>query len=135
MAQPRHPDPSTFDLIGRVLTDIRTLVRQELALVRAEIREEASRVVVASGLAAAGLAALTVGGLWLLVGVTRGIAALFEWPLGGVYAGIGAVLLLTALVILAVAWQQLHGLRVLPKTRETLHQQAHWAEQHAHEGA
>ena len=85
-------DPSLTQLISNLLGDVRTLIRQEVAL----------------------------AGLWILVGVTRAVAAVFKWPLAGVFAGIGIALGVIGVVLLAIVWRQAQTLKVLPKTRETL---------------
>jgi Putative Actinobacterial Holin-X, holin superfamily III len=111
---------STLELVGDLLRDVRTLIRQETALVRAEIREEIVQAVVALAVLAVAAGTLGLAGLWVLVAVTRGIAYLFNWPLAAVYAAVGAALGIVGLVLLAIAWHQLRTLEMLPKTRETL---------------
>jgi len=120
MAVRNDDDVSTLQLVRALLRDVRTLMRQEAALARAEIREEFGRAVIT--LAVLGVAAGTLGvaGLWMLVGLTRGIAYLFNWPLAAAYAGAGAALGIVGVVLFAIAWHQLHTLQILPKTRETL---------------
>src|SRR6478672_257965 len=83
---------STLELVGDLLRDVRTLIRQETALVRAEIREEIVQAVVALAVLAVAAGTLGLAGLWVLVAVTRGIAYLFNWPLAAVYAAVGAAL-------------------------------------------
>ena len=113
-------DTSIAQLIADLVNDVRTLIRQELALARAELREELGRVLRAAALLAVALGTLAVGCLWLLVALTRAIAAVFIWPLAIVYALVGGILALVAIVLLAVAWGQIRGLRLVPKTRDTL---------------
>ena len=131
-------DSSTAYLIGEVLADIRTLMRQEVALARAELREEVGRLLAAAALLGIGLAVLAIAGIWMLIAVTRGIAVVFSWPLAIVYAGVGAGLGVIGLVALAVASRQGTHVQVLPKTRETLQDVARGARHvatRAHEGA
>jgi hypothetical protein len=135
MALRPERDVSTAQLVGELLADIRMLMRQEVALARAEVREELAQVLIAFALAAVAAGALGIAGLWILVAVTRGIAFLFTWPLASVYAGVGIVLGVIGLALAGVAWRQVHKLRLLPKTRETLREQAHWAARHVHEHA
>ena len=113
-------DVSTLQLVSELLRDVRTLMRQEAALARAEIREEIGQAVIALAVSTVAAGTLGLAGLWMLVGVTRGIAYLFNWPLAAVYAGVGAALGLVGLVLFSIAWHQLHTLQMLPKTRETL---------------
>src|SRR5215470_10480414 len=98
---------STLELVRDLLRDVRTLMRQETALARAEIREEIGRAVVALAVLAVAAGMLGLAGLWMLVGVTRGIAYLFNWPLAAVYAVVGAVLGIVGLVLLAIVSHQL----------------------------
>ena len=120
MAVRNDDDVSTLQLISELLRDVRTLMRQEAALARAEIREEIGRAVIALVVLAVAAGTLGLAGLWMLVAATRGIAYLFNWPLGAVYAGVGASLGVVGTVLFATAWHQLHTLEMLPKTRETL---------------
>ena len=120
MAVRNEDNASTLELVRDLLRDVRTLMRQETALARAEIREEIGRAVVALAVLAVAAGMLGLAGLWMLVGVTRGIAYLFNWPLAAVYAAVGAALGIVGLVLLAIVWHQLRTLEMLPKTRETL---------------
>jgi hypothetical protein len=120
MAVRNDDDASTLQLISELLRDVRTLMRQETALARAEIREEIGQAVIALAVFAAAAGTLGLAGLWMLVAVTRGIAYLFNWPPAAVYAGVGAALGIAGTVLFAIAWHQLHTLEMLPKTRETL---------------
>jgi len=113
-------EPSTTQLIGDLATDIRTLVRQELALARAELREELGQFLAALAAAAVGAAALGAAGLWMLVALTRAIAEVFRWPLGGAYAFVGVTLAVVGGLCAGVAWHQGREIRFLPRTRETL---------------
>ena len=113
-------DTSITQLIADLVSDVRTLIRQELALARAELRDELGRVLRAATLLAVALGALAVAGLWLLVAITRAIATVFAWPLAVVYALVGGVLAVIAIVLLAVAWSQVRGLQLVPRTRDTL---------------
>ena len=117
---------SMGQLVGNVLTDIRTLLRQEMALARSELRAELGRLLVVAGVLAVAAGALAVGALWILIAATRTIADVFQWPLEAVYAGIGAALAIVGLVLAAVAWRQVRTLQVLPQTRDTLKTQARW---------
>jgi|SRR5690242_13548289 len=120
MAVRNEDDVSTLELVRELLRDVVTLMRQETALARAEFREEIGQAVVALTVFGAAAATLGLAGLWMLVGLTRGIAYLFNWPLPAVYLAVGAALGIAGAVLFAIAWHQLHTLEMLPKTRETL---------------
>jgi hypothetical protein len=113
-------------LVGELLTDLRSLIRQEIALARAELREELLQVVIAVGLLAVAAGVLGIAGLWLLIAVTHGAAAAFGWPLYSVYAGIGLFLVVCGIIAFALGWHRLRTLQILPQTKETLREHAPW---------
>src|SRR5262245_19039649 len=80
MANPDYVQESTGSLIRGILNDLRTLIREEMALARVELREQAGRARTAAlsfGMAAA---ALAFGAIFLLVAMALGIATLLGWP-------------------------------------------------------
>jgi Putative Actinobacterial Holin-X, holin superfamily III len=80
MANPDYVQESIGSLIRGILTDVQTLIREEIALARVEIREQAGRARAAAlsfGIAAA---ALAFGAIFLLVAIALGIASLLGWP-------------------------------------------------------
>ena len=126
---------STMQLLNQLISDLRTLLRQELALARAEIREEVAQLVIALALFAVAAGTLAIAGLWVLIAVTRGLASIFGWPLAAVYAGVGGALGIIGLVLLAVVWHQVRTIRMLPRTRETLTEHVQWATHRVDQGA
>ena len=83
-------------LIRGILTDLKTLIREEIALARVEVREQAGRARAAAlsfGLAAA---ALLFGVAFLLIAIATAIADQLGWPL---WAGF----LIVSLFILPIA--------------------------------
>src|SRR5258705_13525045 len=81
MAQPELVQHDSIGgLIRGILTDIRTLIREEIALARVEIREQAGRAKAAAMSFGIAVAALAFGGIFLLVAVALGIANLLGWP-------------------------------------------------------
>jgi uncharacterized membrane protein YqjE len=114
-------DTSVGELIGEVTRDLSTLMRQELDLAKAELRQEAAKTGKAAGmLGAAGLAGymvllfLSVALWWALSNVMdQGWAALI---VAAIWAVIGAVLYSTGR-------KQLREVRPKPeRTAETLKQ-------------
>jgi putative superfamily III holin-X len=135
MDDARDDEVSTLQLVRELLGDVRTLMRQEAALARAELREELGQVLVALAVFAVAAGTLAIAGLWILVAVTRGIAYVLGWPVAGAYAGVGAALAIIGFVLLAIAWHELRTLKVLPKTKETLREQTRWASRRVKESA
>jgi hypothetical protein len=65
---------STLDLMRRLLTEVATLFRQELALARAEFMRSISRLLVSATSVATGAAVLYAGFLVLLAAAVLGLA-------------------------------------------------------------
>jgi len=123
MAEHTESIPS---LIRSVLNDARELIREELALAKAELREEVSagRRVAAAFVAAALLALL--GLVLLSVALGGAVADLFDLP---TWAGLGIVAVIMAAAAFVVANRgraQLANIRGLPKTQETLRENITW---------
>ncbi len=80
MANPDFVQDSIGTLIRGILNDLRTLIREEIALARVEIREQAGRAKAAAFSFGIAAAALLFGGVFLLVAIALGVASLFGWP-------------------------------------------------------
>ena len=113
-------------LVRSVLDDARELIRQELALAKAEIREEvsAAQAVAIAFTGAALLALLAV--ILLSVALGGAIADLFNLP---TWAGLG----ITAVLMAAGAYvfmnrgkARLANVRVLPRTQASLRENMAW---------
>nr|WP_201469934.1 phage holin family protein [Microbacterium hydrocarbonoxydans] len=109
---------SLGDLLGEVSRDLSTLMRQELALARAELRETATRSAKGAGLmGAAGYAALMAVfflslALWWALGSLMGRG----WS-GVVVAVIWAIV---ALILFVVGRGQLKQIEGMPQTVDTV---------------
>jgi hypothetical protein len=115
---PSRPRESIGELLGDISADFSTLVRQEVELAKAEIRQSASRAGKGAGmLAGAGVGAhfvllfLSIA-LWWTVGNTtgRGWSALI----------VAAVWAVVTAVLAAVGRGQLNEIRGVPQTTETV---------------
>lgn len=113
-------------MIRSVLDDARELIREEIAVARAEIREEMSAAqTIGMAFGAAAVAGMTAVVL-LCVAIGGAVADLFDWP---TWAGIGIVAVLLGLAaFFAVRYGQgqLGQLRALPKTTATLRENMAW---------
>ncbi|APH45157.1 hypothetical protein BMW26_09485 [Microbacterium sp. 1.5R] len=109
---------SLGDLLGEVSRDLSTLMRQELALARAELRETATKSAKGAGImGAAGYAALMAVfflsvALWWAVGSLMGRG----WS-GVVVAVIWAIV---ALILFVVGRSQLKQVEGMPQTVDTV---------------
>lgn len=113
-------------LIRSVMDDARELIREEIALARAELREEVSAVqTVGMAFGAAALLAI-IGIVLLCIALGGAIAAMFN-VLPWVGYGIVALLLLAGAYLFAMrARTRLGDIRTLPKTRESLQENIQW---------
>src|SRR5205085_3258747 len=115
---PYDEQASIPSLIKGLLDDARDLIREELQLARAEIREEMSALKVA-GIAFAISAAIgLIGAVLLSVALGAAVAYFLHWP---PWAGYGMV----AVLFLAAGWglclyarARLNAIRAIPNTTE-----------------
>ena len=121
------PSDSIGSLIRGILTDLRTLIREEIALARVEISEQAGRAraaAVSFGIAAG---ALAFGGTFLLIAIAIAIADLLNWPLWTGFLVVAVVLTLTGLVMVSSGRKQLQTFRAVPEeTVSTLKENSEW---------
>jgi hypothetical protein len=113
------PADRTFgDLMGEVTHDLSTLVRQEVELAKAEIREEGKKAGKAAGMfGGAGLASYMVL-LFLSIALWWGLSNVMDQ---GWAALIVAVLwAVVAAALFVVARNQMRAVRGLPRTTETV---------------
>ena len=120
----RH-EPAT-DLIQRVVDDFRDLFREEVALARAEVREEASAWAAAGARLAAGGAVLGVGALFVLVAIALGVAALFHWPNWAGFLLVGVLLAIGGAVALQMGRARARRIATLPKTTHEVKETSQW---------
>lgn len=123
-------DPETVDLtdrdqrsLGRLLADlvddIRSLVRDQIALAKAEMRSSVRAVAAGAGvLAAAAFVALLML-LFLLLAAAHGIAAA-GLPLWAGYLIVGGALLLITVILIAVGVSRFKAAKAPAHSREAL---------------
>jgi hypothetical protein len=121
-----HPD-SISALLRGILMDLRTLIREEVALARIEIREQVGRVRAAVVSFAIAAVALACGGLLLLVALATGIADLLNWPVWAGFLIVAALLSLVGIVTLSSGRKQLQHVHAVPEeTVSTLKENSEW---------
>jgi len=118
---------SMTSLLGGIVSDIQTLVRQEITLAKTEMLREWDKAKSAAGSMAAGVAVLAVGALLLcitVVCVLHEVAGLPWWAsfliVGGALAVLGAVLYYTGR-------NKAAQVNVIPpQTAETMRENVQW---------
>ena len=127
MENPDFVQESTGSLIRGILNDVRTLIREEIALARVEMREQAGRARAAAlsfGIAAA---ALAFGAIFLLVAMALGIANLLGWPAWTGFLIMALLLCIGGYFTLSSGRKQLASVHAMPEeTVTTLKENSEW---------
>lgn len=119
-SEQRAGSSSLGDLLGEVTRNLSTLMRQEIALAKAELTESATTSAKGAGLlGGAGYAASMVV-LFLSIGLWAALSEL----MGGGWAGVIVALVwaVIALVLYVVGRKQMKKVKGAPQTAETLHE-------------
>jgi len=119
---------SITQLVGGIVTDLQTLLRQELQLAKTEIQQEWDKTKTAAGSMAAGAGLLTVAGLLLsfaLVYLLQALASgLPTWACFGI---VGVALGLIGGILVGVGRAKASEIHVIPpQTAETMKENAQW---------
>jgi hypothetical protein len=113
-------DQSITSLVRGVLDDARELIREEMALAKAEARVEVSRLTSAvtrfGAAAIAGWFAL----MFILCAVSLGIAAAFQWPAWTGFAIVGVLLGIAAGVMFMMGRSAIQRVEPMPRTVESV---------------
>lgn len=121
------PSDSIGGLVRGILTDIQTLVREEIALARVELREQAVRAKAAAVSFGIAAGALAIGSLFLLIAIAFGIADLLNWPAWTGFLIVAIVLTLVGLVTLASGRKKIRTVHAVPEeTVVTLKENSEW---------
>jgi MFS family permease len=118
-------DRSLGDLLSQVTSDLSQLMRQELDLAKAELRQEASKAGKAAGMfGGAGFAGYMVA-LFATVALMAALAAVMPW--GWAALIVAAVWAIVALVLYSRGRKEMRRVQALPRTKESLKEDAEWA--------
>jgi integral membrane sensor domain MASE1 len=117
---------SITGLIRSVLDDTRELIREEIALARAEIREEVTAArTVGMAFGAAAVAAF-IGATLLFITIGQAIAYFLQWPTWAGYGIVTVLLLGAAFMVVQYGRRRLANVRALPKTTESVKENLAW---------
>jgi Flp pilus assembly protein TadB len=110
-------EPSVGGLVRGAMDDVRELFREEVALARAEIRQEVSKAASAGVQFGIAGVALWFAAMFLLVTVALGAAALFNWPAWLGFAVLAVLLVVAGLLFASHARSRLKTVEPsLPRT-------------------
>ena len=114
-------------LIRGILLDLRTLIREEIALARVEISEQATRARAAAMSLGIAAGALLFGAIFLLVAIAMGIADLLNWPAWAGFLIVAALLAIIGYGTLSSGRRQLRMVHAVPEeTVTTLKENSEW---------
>jgi tetrahydromethanopterin S-methyltransferase subunit C len=113
-------DVSMGELVRGALMDVRELFREEVALARAELRQEVRKASSAGvGFGVAGVSLLFAVGC-VVVALALGLAALFDWPAWSGFALVAVLLAVVGAVGYAAGRRAVSAVQPLPRTVHTL---------------
>jgi uncharacterized membrane protein YqjE len=122
---PRHE--SLTATLGKIVDDVRELFREEVALARAELRQEVSALSIAAMTFAGGAAAAGFAVLFLLLAVAQGVAMLVGWPNWAGYLAMAIVLGAAAFLAIRSARVRARAVpSVPPQTAATVKETKEW---------
>ncbi len=118
---------SIGSLLRGILMDLRTLIREEIALARVELREQAGRARAAAISFAIAAVALMFGGTFLLIALATAIADVFDWPVWAGFLAVAVLLSLVGFITLASGRKKLATVSAVPEeTISTVKENSEW---------
>jgi protein-S-isoprenylcysteine O-methyltransferase Ste14 len=118
---------SIGSLVKGIITDIRQLIRDEVALARVEMREQASRAKLAISALGAAAAAMTLGLVFLLIALSVGIADLLGWPLWAGFLAVALLLGVAGFVMFSMGRRKMQSVHAVPEqTVQTVKENSEW---------
>jgi len=125
MASDQYPE-STTALLGRIVDDVRELFREEVALARAEMRQELSAWSSALTTVGGGAVAALIGVFFLFLALAQGLAVLFGWMPWVGYLLVGIVLAAGGAIAASAALRRTRTIATLPRTTASLEETTKW---------
>jgi hypothetical protein len=122
-----NSEPTLAELVNGLMSDAKLLVRQELALARHELYEEARKTKTAAVSAGVGVGIGAIGGLLLIIMLVHLLRALTEWPIWTCYGIVGGIFAVVGVTLLYSARRQISQIYVVPQqTVETMKENVRW---------
>ena len=122
-----NTEPTLAQLVGDLVSDVKQLLRQELALAKYEVREEVRKAKVALVSIGVGLGVVAIGGLLLIAMLVHLLNAVTEWPLWICYGIVGGVCAVIGGVLLYFGKHHMSQIDMVPQqTVETMKENVRW---------
>jgi len=114
-------------LLGGIIGDIQTLIRQEITLARVEIQKEWDKAKVAAGSMMAGAVVLALGAVLLCVAAACALHEAAALPWWASFLIVGGVLALAGGVLLYFGRSKAAEVNIVPpQTAETMKENVQW---------
>ena len=121
-------DRALSDVLQDILRNVQEIIRSEVSLAKAEIREEASKAFWAIVWTVAGALTALFAGLFLLWSLVFALSLV--WPLWGAALLVTAVLAVAASILLMIGVRRLKRVHPTPeRTVETIKENVEWVRQ------
>jgi hypothetical protein len=122
-----NSEPTLAELVNGLMSDATLLLRQELALARHELYEEARKTKTAAASLGVGIGIAAIGGLLLIIMLVHLLRALTEWPIWTCYGIVGGLFAVVGVALLYSARRQIARIYVVPQqTVETMKENVRW---------
>jgi hypothetical protein len=118
---------SLTELLTGLMHDAMTLLRQEVALAKHELRAELRQIILAVMTLGVGGGIAAIGGLLLILMLVHLLQALTALPLWACYSIVGGLFAMVGGVLLVLGKQKLAHVHLVPQdTVETMQENAQW---------
>jgi len=119
---------SVTQLVGGIVADLQTLLRQELTLAKTEIRQEWDKTKTAAGTMAAGATVLMLAGLLICFAIVYLLNFLApNLPLWACFGIVGVALALIGGILIGIGQSKASEVNVIPpQTAETMKENVQW---------
>jgi CHASE3 domain sensor protein len=122
-----HPQPSVTSLVSGIIADAQDLIKQQVALVRTEIKEDVNKSISGAIWLASGAGVAAMGALLLCTM----LALLLDWYIPelhwwGGFAIVGGVLTVAGLALLYAAIKKFESIKAMPQTVQALKETVEW---------
>jgi len=119
--------PSLATLVGGIVTDLQTLIRQELQLARREVRQEFDKAKYGFAFLAAGAGLLALAAIPLLFMVVYLIKEYTTIPTWGCFGIVGGGFALLGGLLIAAGVAKVRQVHLVPpQTAETMRENVQW---------
>jgi hypothetical protein len=121
-----NQDSSFTDAVKEALRDAQDLVRSEIALAKAEARDEVRRLAVGLALMAAAMVSAVVGVVFVAATAAWAMSEGLAWPVWAGFGIVTIVMLLMAAILGLVGKRRLSAERHMPRSVDVLKENMQW---------